>query len=65
MLEILKLDDPDRFCPGSFHSFKFYPGTFAEEVEYYAPGYLSLEAQGRAAEYDAITLIDRTFGEPR
>ena len=32
---------------------------FADDVEFYAPGYLAMEAEGRAAEYDFELLLRR------
>lgn len=32
---------------------------FADDVEFYAPGYLAMESEGRAAEYDPELLLRR------
>jgi hypothetical protein len=36
----------------------FDSSPFAENVEFYASGYLSMEAQGRVAEYDPAHLME-------
>ena len=36
----------------------FDSSRFAENVEFYAPGYLSMETQGRVAEYDPAHLME-------
>lgn len=41
----------------------FRSSRLEEDVEHYAPGYLTLEAQGREAEYDEAPLIEALFAE--
>ncbi|KAJ5533110.1 hypothetical protein N7494_009662 [Penicillium frequentans] len=41
----------------------FRSPRLAEDVEHYAPGYLSLEEQGREAEYDIARLTELCFAE--
>jgi hypothetical protein len=36
----------------------FDSSRFAENVEFYAPGYLYMEAQGLIAEYDPVHLME-------
>jgi hypothetical protein len=36
----------------------FNSPRLAEDVEFYAPGYLAMEAEGRAAEYDPAPLTE-------
>ena len=51
ILEILEL------AKGHYPS-EFVSPSLADDVEYYAPGYLAMESQGRAAEFDPEVMIE-------
>ena len=42
-----------------FRMTQVHSTRFADDVEFYAPGYLAMEAEGRAAEYDFELLLRR------
>lgn len=51
ILEILEIVKGDHMPADN-------PESFADDVEYYAPGYLAMEAEGRAAEFDPEVLLN-------
>lgn len=51
ILKILEL--AKGHCPSEFVS-----PSLADDVEYYAPGYLAMESQGCAAEFDPEVLME-------